>query len=66
MLALISLRARREEWGDDVQHLAARERFVERFRHADAVSRLRQKIDKPFDLALIQTVRSAGYMLRSD
>ena len=29
------------------------------------VSRLRQKIDKPFDLALIQTVRSAGYMLRS-
>jgi two-component system OmpR family response regulator len=30
------------------------------------VSRLRQKIDKPFDLALIQTVRSAGYMLRSD
>jgi len=30
------------------------------------VSRLRQKIDKPFDLAMIQTVRSAGYLLRSD
>jgi len=30
------------------------------------VSRLRQKIDKPFDLAMIQTVRSAGYMLRSN
>ena len=28
------------------------------------VSRLRQKIDKPFDAASIQTVRSAGYMLR--
>ena len=30
------------------------------------VSRLRQKIDKPFDAASIQTVRSAGYMLRSE
>ena len=30
------------------------------------VSRLRQKIDKPFDAASIQTVRSAGYMLRGD
>ncbi len=29
------------------------------------VSRLRQKIDKPFDTALIHTVRSAGYMLRT-
>ena len=29
------------------------------------VSRLRQKIDKPFDTALIHTVRSAGYMLRA-
>ncbi len=28
------------------------------------VSRLRQKIDKPFDTPLIQTVRNAGYMLR--
>jgi len=28
------------------------------------VSRLRQKIDKPFDVPLIQTVRNAGYMLR--
>ena len=30
------------------------------------VSRLRQKIDKPFDSALIHTVRSAGYMLRPE
>ena len=28
------------------------------------VSRLRQKIDKPFDSAVIHTVRSAGYMLK--
>jgi two-component system, OmpR family, response regulator len=30
------------------------------------VSRLRQKIDKPFDLPLLHTVRNAGYMLRSE
>ncbi len=30
------------------------------------VSRLRQKIDKPFATALIHTVRNAGYMLRPD
>lgn len=30
------------------------------------VSRLRQKIDKPFDTALLHTVRSAGYMLKAD
>jgi two-component system OmpR family response regulator len=30
------------------------------------VSRLRQKIDKPFDAPLLHTVRSAGYMLRAD
>jgi len=30
------------------------------------VSRLRQKIDKPFPTALIHTVRNAGYMLRDD
>ncbi|WP_419730392.1 response regulator transcription factor [Lichenicola sp.] len=30
------------------------------------VSRLRQKIDKPFPAALIHTVRNAGYMLRDD
>ncbi len=30
------------------------------------VSRLRQKIDKPFPQALIHTVRSAGYMLRQE
>ena len=30
------------------------------------VSRLRQKIDKPFDAASIQTVRSAGYVLRGE
>ena len=30
------------------------------------VSRLRQKIDKPFGTALIHTVRNAGYMLRAE
>ncbi len=30
------------------------------------VSRLRQKIDKPFPTALIHTVRNAGYMLRAE
>ena len=30
------------------------------------VSRLRQKVDKPFPTPLIQTVRNAGYMLRAD
>ncbi len=30
------------------------------------VSRLRQKVDKPFSGPLIHTVRNAGYMLRSD
>ena len=30
------------------------------------VSRLRQKIDKPFDTPMIQTVRSTGYMLRAE
>ncbi len=30
------------------------------------VSRLRQKVDKPFATALIQTIRNAGYMLRAD
>ncbi len=30
------------------------------------VSRLRQKIDKPFGSAMIQTIRNAGYMLRSE
>ena len=30
------------------------------------VSRLRQKIDKPFPIALIHTVRNAGYMLRAE
>ena len=30
------------------------------------VSRLRQKVDKPFAIALIQTIRNAGYMLRPD
>ena len=30
------------------------------------VSRLRQKIDKPFETPMIHTVRSAGYMLRAD
>ena len=28
------------------------------------VSRLRQKVDKPFPIALIQTIRNAGYTLR--
>jgi len=30
------------------------------------VSRLRQKVDKPFPTPLIHTVRNAGYMLRAD
>ncbi|GBR00802.1 MULTISPECIES: winged helix-turn-helix domain-containing protein [Acetobacter] len=30
------------------------------------VSRLRQKVDKPFSQPLIQTVRNSGYMLRAD
>ncbi|QDH13296.1 response regulator transcription factor [Formicincola oecophyllae] len=30
------------------------------------VSRLRQKVDKPFERPLIHTVRNAGYILRSD
>jgi two-component system OmpR family response regulator len=30
------------------------------------VSRLRQKVDKPFATALIQTIRNAGYMLRAE
>jgi two-component system, OmpR family, response regulator len=30
------------------------------------VSRLRQKVDKPFPIPLIQTVRNAGYMLRAE
>jgi len=30
------------------------------------VSRLRQKVDKPFPAALIHTVRNAGYILRHD
>jgi len=30
------------------------------------VSRLRQKVDKPFATALIHTVRNAGYMLRAE
>ncbi len=30
------------------------------------VSRLRQKIDKPFAAPLIHTVRNAGYMLRPE
>ena len=30
------------------------------------ISRLRQKIDKPFPTALLHTVRNAGYMLRSE
>ncbi len=30
------------------------------------VSRLRQKIDKPFPSPLIHTIRNAGYMLRAD
>ncbi len=30
------------------------------------VSRLRQKVDKPFGSSMIQTVRNAGYMLKSE
>jgi two-component system, OmpR family, response regulator len=30
------------------------------------VSRLRQKVDKPFSSGLIHTVRNAGYMLRAE
>jgi two-component system, OmpR family, response regulator len=30
------------------------------------VSRLRQKIDKPFPTPLIHTIRNAGYMLRPE
>lgn len=30
------------------------------------VSRLRQKVDKPFDTALIHTIRNAGYILRAE
>lgn len=30
------------------------------------ISRLRQKIDKPFDTALLHTVRNAGYMLQAE
>ncbi len=30
------------------------------------ISRLRQKVDKPFGTLLIQTVRNSGYMLRSE
>jgi len=30
------------------------------------VSRLRQKIDKPFETALLHTVRNAGYMVRAE
>ena len=30
------------------------------------VSRLRQKIDKPFPTGLIHTIRNAGYMLRPE
>jgi len=30
------------------------------------VSRLRQKVDKPFPVALIQTIRNAGYTLRAE
>lgn len=30
------------------------------------ISRLRQKIDKPFPTALLHTVRNAGYMLRAE
>jgi two-component system OmpR family response regulator len=30
------------------------------------VSRLRQKVDKPFPIPLIHTVRYAGYMLRAE
>jgi two-component system, OmpR family, response regulator len=30
------------------------------------VARLREKVDKPFPMSLIQTVRSAGFMLRAE
>ena len=30
------------------------------------VSRLRQKVDKPFPTPLIHTIRNAGYMLRAE
>jgi len=30
------------------------------------VSRLRQKVDKPFAVSLIHTIRNAGYMIRSE
>ena len=30
------------------------------------VSRLRQKVDKPYPVSLIQTVRNSGYMLRAE
>ena len=30
------------------------------------ISRLRQKIDKPFETSLLHTVRNAGYMLRAE
>jgi two-component system OmpR family response regulator len=30
------------------------------------ISRLRQKIDKPFNKPLLHTVRNAGYMLRAE
>ena len=30
------------------------------------VSRLRQKVDKPFPISLIQTIRNAGYTLRAE
>lgn len=30
------------------------------------VSRLRQKVDKPFETALIHTIRNAGYILRAN
>jgi DNA-binding response OmpR family regulator len=30
------------------------------------VRRLREKVDRPFDRAAIETVRGAGYRLRSD
>ncbi|MDE1895845.1 MAG: response regulator transcription factor [Rhodospirillales bacterium] len=30
------------------------------------ISRLRQKVDKPFDTSLLHTVRNAGYMLRAE
>jgi two-component system OmpR family response regulator len=30
------------------------------------VSRLRQKVDRGYDISLIHTVRNAGYMIRAD